>query len=230
LRRNRGRVRAGRAAGPSRLELLRALRKGRADGRAAITGPAPGWGQEVTGVEEAWTPFIGETRDKARAASNDLAAWLMDNNRPLVSKIFKQAEVVVWQHDSVKELTPGSRGRFVESLTSWRVAVAPARSRAESAVDRANQLIHCYWGAYLLGYRRAGREAALPAGWRPGTAVIDPYWAKPDPLLLLSFRPGDDVEDEATTRASGTLRRALEIISDCRCPMCKQPDSGDNGI
>jgi len=208
-----------------------AQRTGSADGRDAITGTerAAGWRQGAD-VEEAWTPFIAQLRDHARAVSNQLATSLLDNHRTLVSRLYRQAEVVIRQHDFDHELTAGTRGRFVGSLASWRIAVAPARAEAEAAVDHANQLIHCYWGAYLRSYREADSAAVLPAGWRPGIAVIDPYWAKPDPLLLLTFRPdGDAEDDEATTRAAHTLRRAMEIISDCRCPICKRSDPGGDG-
>jgi hypothetical protein len=225
----RRRRRDHRLARPSRLELLLAQRKGKADGRDAITGPAPGWEQRQADLEEAWTPFIAQVRDEARAVSNQLATALIDDHRALISKLYRQAEVVIRQHDFDHELTAATRGRFIGSLTHCRMAVAPARARAEAAVDYANQLIHCYWGAYLLGYRQADPAAVLPVGWRPGAAVIDPYWAKPDPFLLLTFGLDGEIDDEATTRAAGTLRRAMEIIANCRCPICKRANPGDDG-
>jgi len=199
------------------------------DGRKAITRPVMARGAHGACPEEAWTPYIAQTRDRARAASNRLVSSLMDHHALLVGKVYRQAAVVERQHDFDRDLTAATRGRFVETLAGWRVAVAPARACAEAAVDRANQLIHCYWGAFLRAYRESNPSAVPPDEWRPGVAVIDPYWAKPDPFLLLRFRADDDAEDEATRRAGRTLGRALEIISDCDCSQCNRPDPEDEG-
>lgn len=200
------------AAQLSRLEVMRARHRGRVDGRRlTLSAPAPG---RSVAAEEAWTPFIAQARDVARATSNQMIAWLLESNGDLVRKTYKQAETVIREHDVARNLTEGARGRFVESLSTWRVAAAAGRARAEAAVDHANLLIHCYWQAFLLGYSRVRRHhPGLPVAdrWQPGTAVIDAIWANADALLLLSF--GDQEEDEATTCAGRTLRRALEITA-----------------
>jgi hypothetical protein len=212
------------AARLGRLEATRVRLRGWSDGRRAITVPS---GDPPLGgnPEEAWTPFIGHAHDLARAVSNQMAAWLLDQHGVLVRKIYTQAQSVVREHDADGHLTAGSHGRFVESLSAWRVETASARARAEAAADRSNLLIQCYWQGFLAGYARIrgrgrGRGANLPpaAGWRPGEAVIDPFWDKPDPLLLLTFGHADD--DQATTDAGRILRRAMDIVANCRCPAC----------
>lgn len=208
------------AARLGRLEAAHVQLRGWSDGRRAITVPL---GNQLPGgrPEEAWTPFIGHAHDLARAASNQMVAWLVDEHSTLMQRIYKRAQSVVREHDADGHLTAGSHGRFVESLSAWRVENASARARAEAAVDRCNLLIQSYWQGFLTGYgRRRGRVTSLPsaAGWWPGAAVIDPFWDKPDPLLLLTYGRADD--DQATTDAGRVLRRAMDIVANCRCPAC----------
>jgi hypothetical protein len=213
-----------RAAKLGRLEVTRARFRGWADGRRAITVP-PVSDAAGGSLEEAWTPFIGHAHDLARTTSSQMVTWLFERHASLVQKIYKQAETVVREHDAAGHLTQGARGRFVESLSAWRVTMAAARARAEAASDRSNLVIQSYWQGFLAGYSRARRSrrrsgANLPpaAGWRPGPAVIDPFWDKPDPLLMLGYGPADD--DQATTDAGRTLRRAMDILANCHCPAC----------
>jgi hypothetical protein len=214
------------AARLGRLEVTRAHLRGWSDGRRVIT--VPSGNQPLNGnPEEAWTPFIGHAHDLARAASNQMVTWLLERHGALVQKIYKQAQTVVREHDTDGHPTAGSHGRLVESLSAWRVETAAARARAEAAADRSNLLIQSYWQGFRTGYARAssrgrvgGRGANLSAtvDWRPGKAVIDPFWDKPDPLLLLTYGTADD--DQATTDASRILLRAMDIMANCRCPAC----------
>jgi hypothetical protein len=210
------------AARLGRLEAARARLQGQFDGRRMITAPS---GQRPPGgdQEEAWTPFIGHAHDLARATSNQMVAWLLERHGALVQKIYKQAQSVVREHDRDHHLTTGSRGRFDESLTAWRVQSAAARARAAAAADRSNLLIHSYWQGFLTGYTRGRGRGANPSavGWRPGETVIDPFWDKPDPLLLLTYGHADD--DQATTDAGRIVRRAMDILANCRCAACAPP-------
>ena len=184
--------------------------------------PAAGSGQgPAAHSEEAWTPFIDQARDRARATSNQMIAWFLNSNKDLARTIYRQAEIVVRQHAGDGPLD-GARGRFVASLSTWRVDTASARARAEAAVDFANQLIDCYWQAYLVGYlseTSGNRPASAIRRWEPGRAAIDPIWNKIDALLLLTYG-GED--DETTSQAGRTLRRALQIVADCTCPKCNK--------
>ena len=209
------------AARLGRLEATRARLRGRLDGRRPVTAPS-GHQPPGAGPEEAWTPFIGHAHDLARAASSQMVTWLLERHGALIRKIYKQAQSVVREHDTDGHLTPGTRGRFNESLGHWRVESAAARARAEAAVDRSNLLIDCYWQGFLAGYDRSrerGRGTSPPgADWKPGRTVIDPFWDKPDPLLLLTYGQADG--DQATTDAGRVLRRAMDILANCRCPQC----------
>ncbi len=200
------------------LATMHAQRRGRADGRTAVTVPGP---------DEAWTPFIGQACASARKASNQMQAWLHETYADLVSTVYGRAEIVVRQHDGPRTLTDGARGRFYGSLTAWRIEAAAARARAEAAVDYSNQLIDCYWQAYLIGYLRghaAGGRAL--ADWHPVAATIDPIWDSIDALLLLSYGPTE--KDKATSKAAETLLRALDIMADCTCPQCRGDEGGNN--
>jgi hypothetical protein len=210
------------AARLGRLEAVRARLRGWLDGRRMITAPS-GYRTPGGGQEEAWTPFIGHAHDLARATSNQMVTWLLDRHGALVKKIYKQAQSVVREHDADHRLTAGTRGRFSESLSAWRVESASARARAEAATDRSNLLILSYWQGFVTGYTRGRGRGANPsaAGWRPGEATIDPFWDKPDPLLLLTYGHADD--DQATTDAGHDVRRAMDILANCRCPGCAPP-------
>jgi hypothetical protein len=208
------------AAQLSRRDRMSAWYQGWHDGRRQLTVPV--LADQPGGPDEAWTPFIGEARDVARAASNQLIAWLLDQNQNLIRKIYKQADTVVREHDVEHDLTDGTRGRFVSSVSTWRAAATATRARAEAAVDHANQLIHCYWRAFL---RSGPKQQPPPPGWQPGLAVADPVWAKADLLLLLTY--GDQVDDEATAHAGHVLRRALQIIADTGRPPGRPNPTGD---
>jgi hypothetical protein len=205
------------AARLGRLEAAQARLRGRFDGRRVITAPA---GNQSAGrsLEEAWTPYIGHAHDLARAASNQMVTWLLERHGALVKKLYRQAQTVVREHDADGHLTAGTRGRFQDSLSAWRVESAAARARAEAATDRSNLLIDCYWQGFLTGYARGRRTSSPAVGWQPGKAAIDPFWDKPDPLLLLTYGQADG--DQATADAGRILRRAMDILANCRCPGC----------
>jgi hypothetical protein len=193
--------------------MMHARWRGRLDGRNAVTVPAD--------PAKAWTPFIDGACHSAGKVSNQTQVRLLTTRKELVTAIYREAGSVVRQHDGMGILTEGTRGRLIVSLTEWRAEAASAKVLAEAAVNSANQLIACYWQAYLLGYASGGDNGGrpLPRVWRPVDAELDPIWDKIDALLMLSY---GTKEDEATRKAGHILSRALDIIAYCECAICRK--------
>ncbi|MGI5243279.1 hypothetical protein [Dactylosporangium sp. CA-139066] len=210
-----------------RLERSSARRKGRVDGNLGLHCPIAGHCLPVDGLQqpdsggrlspgEVWTPFVQLAHDRASAASNAMAAALVDDNQQLIVSIYRYAANLVHIHEAHAHEARGSselaaaRGRFQVQVERWLAQLAAYRSRADTAVIYANLLIDTYWDALQRAHYRRYRDAYRCAGLRPVRAVLDPIWAKADPFLLLQFG-AEGTDNEATARAGRLLNRAIDL-------------------
>ncbi|MER6916533.1 hypothetical protein ABT354_33180 [Streptomyces sp. NPDC000594] len=190
------RGRLGRTAG------LLAGRRGRRDGARGIPRLPHHDGEPlVIGLAETdhllVTPYVTAIRMGARRSTEQMRAALIRRERNRIAVLRAESVRVITQYDIRREPMPAALARYGRWVAEWRTRTDLCRAHAQAVVDRANQLLACYWGGVLAEHETLGLVERRPVPeWLPGRVELDSTWRHPDVWLL----------DDDTTGATATSR------------------------